>query len=347
MEYASIWSGFIPFPYLQVFHRGGYFATEVIPGKLAVISLNTMYFYDSNKVVSGCPYKDRNDAGNLEFDWLEVQLDNYRKAGLQVWIIGHVPPAPGNYFEECYVRYVELALRFQDTILGHLYGHMNADHFFFLEAQDLQINPDEEEKELQDKDLLKSLLADFATLPEKAKESDMDKYGVVNVGPSVVPNPYVPSFRIYSYNTTGEARMLGKRRHGHRRGSDGNNATCQSKEHADTWRCHLKRGWHSDPESPCRRNGQWTPLGYAQYYMPKVGRRARFELEYVTYTIEGLQGGYPVPVEELPEKLGEKYTPYGMADLTIGSWMRLGRALGDKKRQKLRRRFEELMVMGK
>jgi endopolyphosphatase len=40
---------FIPFPYLQVFHRGAYFATEVVPGKVAVISLNTMYFYDSNK----------------------------------------------------------------------------------------------------------------------------------------------------------------------------------------------------------------------------------------------------------------------------------------------------------
>jgi hypothetical protein len=35
-------------------------------------------------VVSGCPYKDRNDPGNLQFDWLEVQLDMYRKEGLQV-----------------------------------------------------------------------------------------------------------------------------------------------------------------------------------------------------------------------------------------------------------------------
>jgi len=68
---------------------------------VAVISLNTMYFYDSNKgqfgktsqlcfcvhactVVSGCPYKNRNDPGNLQFDWLEVQLDTYRKEGLQV-----------------------------------------------------------------------------------------------------------------------------------------------------------------------------------------------------------------------------------------------------------------------
>ena len=44
-----IWSTFIPFHYLQVFQRGAYYAVEVIPDEMAVISLNTMYFYDSNK----------------------------------------------------------------------------------------------------------------------------------------------------------------------------------------------------------------------------------------------------------------------------------------------------------
>jgi hypothetical protein len=45
----SIWKDFIPFPYLGVFQRGGYYAKEIVPDQLAVISLNTMYFYDSNK----------------------------------------------------------------------------------------------------------------------------------------------------------------------------------------------------------------------------------------------------------------------------------------------------------
>lgn len=233
---------------------------------------------------------------------------------------GHVPPSPGNYFSECvnfvipivffffscvskYVRYVELSLRFQDTILGHLFGvsfpfhilasvelnficeahecrscrlsspmvvsGLNVVQFFFLEAQDLRIFPNEEEKEFNDKDLLESLLEDFGTLPKKPKESDMDDYAVVNVSPSVVPNPYLPSFRIYSYNITGEkagARKKGKRRHGHRRGSDGNNKTCKSVEYGDTWRCHLNRPWHSDGESPSRSNRRLTPLGYAQVW---------------------------------------------------------------------------------
>lgn len=44
-----IWQKFIPFESFQVFQRGGYYSVEVIPNQVAVISLNTMYFYDSNK----------------------------------------------------------------------------------------------------------------------------------------------------------------------------------------------------------------------------------------------------------------------------------------------------------
>jgi endopolyphosphatase len=72
-------------------------------------------------------------------DWLEVQLMEYRERGMQVWLSGHVPPHMGHYFDNCCklalstgavqadapdLRYGDLALRYQDTIVGHLYGHM-------------------------------------------------------------------------------------------------------------------------------------------------------------------------------------------------------------------------------
>lgn len=102
-----IWKTFIPFPFLQVFHRGAYYSKEVIPDQVAVVSLNTMYFYDSNKgnimwwrylllicvlwpicvlilAVGGCGFKDPDDPGNLQFDWLEVQLKTYRWRKMQV-----------------------------------------------------------------------------------------------------------------------------------------------------------------------------------------------------------------------------------------------------------------------
>ena len=47
--FASIWKSFVPFHSYQVFQRGAYYSVEVIPDSLAVISLNTMYFFDSNK----------------------------------------------------------------------------------------------------------------------------------------------------------------------------------------------------------------------------------------------------------------------------------------------------------
>lgn len=137
-EYSKIWQPFIPFASFGVFQRGGYFIVDVIPDKLAVISLNTIYFYDSNKAVSGCEYRQTNDPGNLQFDWLDVQLAIFRDKGVKVWLMGHVPPTPDLYFPECYYRYTEISLRHQDTIVGHLYGHMNIDHFSFIQADDLK-----------------------------------------------------------------------------------------------------------------------------------------------------------------------------------------------------------------
>ncbi|KAJ6613436.1 hypothetical protein B0H10DRAFT_2165301 [Mycena sp. CBHHK59/15] len=304
-EFASIWKAFIPFPHLQIFQRGAYFSVEVVPDAVAVISLNTMYFYDSNKAVGGCEFKDRGDAGNLQFDWLEVQLKGFRARDMQVrrirskhisslnrlppqvWISGHVPPSPGNYFPECYVRYVELALRFQDTILGHLYG------FFFLEANDLELS--DASQIASGDDLFDTLLADFAAIP-KEKDINLDNYAVINVSP------------------VRAAKSSSKRKHGHHRGDRKDKTKqCMLDMYHDTWRCQLN-------ESHRRGSNQlWTPLGYAQYYIPHLeeatkGHAPSFKLEYVTYGRDAL--------------VKKRQTPYGLDDLTVGSWVGLARRVG-------------------
>ena len=86
--------------------------------------------------------------------------------------------------------------------------------------------------------------------------------------------------------------------------------------------------------------------------------RPRFELEYLTYSFPSLHAGTfePVPERELPKSLrriegnrdieeGSKYAPYGLLDLTIGSWIGLGRELGDGRSRELRKTFERLMFM--
>ncbi|KAG8881045.1 Endopolyphosphatase [Tulasnella sp. 331] len=215
-EYRDIWKSMIPFPAYQVFQRGAYFSVELIPDNLAAISLNTLYWYDSNKAVDGCPLKGE-DPGRLELDWLEVQLNMFRKRKMQVWMTGHVPPTLGNYYPECYRGYAQLALRFQDTIVGHLFGHMNVDHFFWLDVHELHaLSTSSLWSRLTSSffkkhtSLSKELLKDFKSLPPKKKSEgdgddvepiDYDDYVVVNVAPSVVPT-YQPSVRVFSYNVT-------------------------------------------------------------------------------------------------------------------------------------------------
>lgn len=54
------------------------------------------------------------------------------------------------------------------------------------------------------KELYKTLLRTFNSISKTSnKNLDYDALAVVNVGPSVVPNPYLPSFRVYTYNITG------------------------------------------------------------------------------------------------------------------------------------------------
>ncbi|KAJ7890789.1 Metallo-dependent phosphatase-like protein [Mycena leptocephala] len=325
-EFASIWKAFIPFPYLQIFQRGAYYAVEVVPDSVAVISLNTMYFYDSNKAVGGCEFKDRDDAGNLQFDWLEVQLKGFRARGCK-W---HVPPSPGNYFPECYVRYVELALRFQDTILGHLYG------FFFLEENDLHFIEPVTTIGSQE-DLFETLLTDFAAMP-KAKDIKLDHYAVINVSPSVLP--------VFSYNITGDAVTSLKRKQGHHHGkSKDKQAQCKLDAYRETWRCQLNEPWHSDPDAPSRSNQLWTPLGTRRYYyIPHLEEgnkthKPTFKLEYVTYGPDALEGSEG----NLPSNVKKRQIPYGLEDLTVGSWVALARRMGNS--NKLSALFKKYMYM--
>ncbi|KAI5451729.1 Endopolyphosphatase, variant 2 [Naganishia albida] len=355
-EFSNIWSDFIPAEEYHVFQRGAYFSSEVIPDKLAVISLNTIYWYDSNKAVDGC--KDGSDEpGALEFDWLEVQLDSFRERGMQVWLTGHVPPHMGLYFDNCYLRYGELALRFQDTIVGHLYGHQNVDHFFFIDVDELEhtqgFAPQAEKVSLfsqrmstfgrnGDTALQQDLFKDFDDMP-KVSKMKLEDYTVVNVSPSVIPT-YLPGVRVYSYNVTGlklddgffAEQMQGhveqegfqrsgmeteKRRTGHRHRKNKKKKKkkddCSKPEHEDQPHCKFRqKERHFSPESPSRSNTLFTPLGYAQFYLPDIDEQTKsapeWFIEYTTYTQDGLlrggqngtdgdvQGRQPVPWHLLP-----------------------------------------------
>ncbi|KAG0032691.1 Endopolyphosphatase [Podila clonocystis] len=129
--FANLWSEFIPAHQINTFRRGGYYSSEVVPGKIAVIALNTLYFYIHNAAVNGC-VRGEDEPGTEEMDWLEAELGRLRDRGLLVYLTGHVPPEVKSYTLSCHKRYIRISLAYQDIIVGHIYGHANIDHFFLL-----------------------------------------------------------------------------------------------------------------------------------------------------------------------------------------------------------------------
>ncbi|KAF8826752.1 hypothetical protein HHX47_DHR5000731 [Lentinula edodes] len=333
-EFYKIWQAFIPFPYQQAFQRGAYFAVEVVPNALAVISLNTLYFYDANDAVGGCSHTEPNDPGNLQFTWLEDQLKSYREREMQ---------------------------------------------FFLIEAKDIEVTNDIHHG-LKHDNLCDSLLDDFAQLP-KSGRTDLDDYAVINVSPPVVPNPYLPTFRVFTYNITDvkdaladsspirQMNSLDSSRSEplHRRKHRDNSSQCKEGLYRSSWKCQLQfePPISINADAPSRTSRLWTPLGYAQYFIPDLkdndkSHPPRFELEYTTLPASVLlpeegqnltEFRYPIPLRNLPNSLREgkmkkKYFPYEMKDLTIGSWLDLARRLGDVKEKKLRGKFRQYMYLG-
>ncbi|KAJ5683610.1 Endopolyphosphatase [Penicillium macrosclerotiorum] len=141
-KFAEIWSHFIPEDQRHSFVEGGWFTTEVIPGKLAVISLNTMYFFDSNSAVDGCA--DKSEPGYEHMEWLRVQLQLLRSRGMKAILMGHVAPARSkektNWDETCWQKYTLWLDRYRDVVVTGLYGHMNIDHFILQDSHKVDID---------------------------------------------------------------------------------------------------------------------------------------------------------------------------------------------------------------
>lgn len=166
-KFVDIWDRFIPEEQRHAFVQGGWFTAEVIPGKLAAISLNTMYFFDSNNAVDGCYAKS--EPGYEHMEWLRVQLERLRERDMKAILIGHVPPARSSnkisWEESCWQKYTLWVHQFRDIIVGSVYGHMNIDHFMLQDSRDLEIagfdhdeddDDDEEEGEEEEKEAAES-----------------------------------------------------------------------------------------------------------------------------------------------------------------------------------------------
>ncbi|ESZ91247.1 hypothetical protein SBOR_8369 [Sclerotinia borealis F-4128] len=139
--YTDIWDKFIPEEQRHGFQRGGWYYVEVIPKKLAVFSLNTLYFFSHNAAVDGCAL--RSEPGYEHMEWLRIQLQFMRDRGMKVILTGHVPPARTDskslWDETCWQKYTLWLQQYRDIIIGGLYGHMNIDHFMIHDTKDIDL----------------------------------------------------------------------------------------------------------------------------------------------------------------------------------------------------------------
>ena len=138
-KYASIWRQLIPEEQRHSFVRGGWFSVEVIPNELAVLSLNTLYFFDSNTAVDGCAAKT--EPGYEQMEWLRIQLQFLRQRGMKAILMGHIPPArtesKQSWDETCWQKYTLWMRQYRDVVVGSIYGHMNIDHFMLQDFEDI------------------------------------------------------------------------------------------------------------------------------------------------------------------------------------------------------------------
>ncbi|GMF00222.1 unnamed protein product [Ambrosiozyma monospora] len=80
-EMFQIWRNFVPSEQMHVFDRGVYFFKEVIPGELAVLSINTLYFFNKNPLNDNCD--SRKQPGYKLFEWLGYTLKELRKRNIK------------------------------------------------------------------------------------------------------------------------------------------------------------------------------------------------------------------------------------------------------------------------
>jgi endopolyphosphatase len=239
-EYAEIWRPFIPEEQRHSFEFGGWFYVEVIPHKLAVFSLNTLYFFDRNAGVDDCATPS--EPGYRQMEWLRIQLQFLRSRGMKAILTGHIPPARTEskklWDETCWQKYTLWLQQYRDVVTGGVFGHMNIDHFLLQDAKDIDIGVvtglstgvdvreamDDELTAQGTADYLQELRIGWSNLVRptsggveeeghkkgrkgrkgKKRHSDpwSERYQLTLVGPSIVPN-YFPTLRVVEYNISG------------------------------------------------------------------------------------------------------------------------------------------------
>ncbi|KAF9586318.1 Endopolyphosphatase [Lunasporangiospora selenospora] len=347
--FATLWSEFIPESQLNTFRHGGYYSSDVVPGKIRVFALNTLYFYAPNVLVDGC--KKEGEPGSEEMDWLETKLESVRQKKMVAYLTGHVPPDKFSYSPTCYRRYTKIALEFQDVIVGHLFGHANIDNFFLLSRKsrkhkETPTGDDNPEGDGDNDDdsggdnhgettlgdpvqayglstYVEDLMGQYEAVIGPTKNRD---YAIALVSPAVVPT-YQPTLRVFKYQvgngTSEEPSNPGDGK------QDEIDETCMENMQQETQLSNKRE----EAEMIRQRMKGQKKHGRKRHHRkrPKNPPPARastfgFPLEYTQYVSNlTLANENLTPPEYVPEYNTRE--DYGLQDLSVPEWLTLARRI--------------------
>ncbi|KAK0257941.1 Endopolyphosphatase [Friedmanniomyces endolithicus] len=246
--YSRIWRQFIPEAQKHQFEQGGWFNVEVIPNKLAVFSLNTLYFADNNAAVDGCA--SPSEPGYRQLEWMRIQLQFMRERGAKAILTGHQPPvrqdAKTLWDETCWQKYTLWLRQYRDDFedleedtkhgrmeysLGdgaplpateHDDLHTSVSSDYWLELRQTWADLPKPPKsmawpEAESKvDVTQKKKKSAAKKERRRQKKFLDKIGGTHaerfaasfISASVVPNLF-PTIRVFEYNITGLEPTLG------------------------------------------------------------------------------------------------------------------------------------------
>ncbi|KAJ9089690.1 hypothetical protein DSO57_1010187 [Entomophthora muscae] len=139
--------------------------------------------------------------------WLEDHLAKAKKNGINIYIVGHIPPNKKSgkpaYSKHCYRDYLDLLGDYGDIIYGHFHGHTNVDNLSLLVKADQQKHGKKKKKHPSKYQLI--------TLPKGSIPKIKPSYELVAVlsnSPSIVP-VHNPSLRVYDFSPAQGGAILG------------------------------------------------------------------------------------------------------------------------------------------
>ncbi|XP_060522068.1 acid sphingomyelinase-like phosphodiesterase 3a [Cylas formicarius] len=131
-ELGKMWAQWLPTDAMKTFEAGGYYEIERKSHKLQIVVLNTNLMKRP---------EEKDEDAMRQWDWLENVLEKFKRSGLTVYLVGHIPPGRDErhkgptqqshfmYTNHHNTRYLKIVRQYSSIIVGQFFGHWHSDTF--------------------------------------------------------------------------------------------------------------------------------------------------------------------------------------------------------------------------